>query len=217
MEPDLSITVISCLYGNTHDRFLGEWIDGIQSLDPKPQEVILSTDRSRFIPQVNEITHRMDGGWKHTRRRTTSRRRSATSRPTGSGSTTLTTSRSRTRSTGVDEVGSRRVPDGVHPLRRRDVCAANDRSQCSRQAQPVRRSGSCVRTAALRQVGGFPDCALQDWALWKRLALAGKTFLSSDRVHFWYRRHNDARGQRELTLLEREAHTVEMEACLASV
>jgi hypothetical protein len=61
----VSVTVISCLYGKTHTRFLREWVTAIEALDPAPSEVILSTDVSRFIPEVNSVCHRMGGGWKY--------------------------------------------------------------------------------------------------------------------------------------------------------
>lgn len=212
MEPDVSVTVISCLYGDTHDRFLGEWIDGIESLDPKPQEVILSTDHSRFIPQVNEITHRMTGDWQYPQ---------AYHLTKALGHVT------------TDWVWIHDVDDIAFPFALRGVEESDAdvfqmgymRSDGETYVPPVVFSGdknpfvsgSCVRTEALRQVGGFPDCALQDWALWLALARAGKTFASSGEPRFYYRRHHEARGQRELTLLEREAHVAEMEACLAAV
>jgi hypothetical protein len=76
-------------------------------------------------------------------------------------------------------------------------------------------SGSMVRTSWLRRIGGFPDCALQDWALWLRLAGLGAKFAASDRPRFHYRRHWQARGEMELTLLERVRHIDEMGDCLA--
>jgi hypothetical protein len=77
-------------------------------------------------------------------------------------------------------------------------------------------SGSCVRTSVLREVGGFPDCALQDWALWLKLAYSGATFASSERARFHYRRHSQARGEIELTLHERAQDMAEMAECLAA-
>jgi hypothetical protein len=76
-------------------------------------------------------------------------------------------------------------------------------------------SSSMVRTSWLRKVGGFPDCALQDWALWHALSRAEAKWAASDRPRFHYRRHPQARGEMELTLLERARHIAEMEACLA--
>jgi len=69
---------------------------------------------------------------------------------------------------------------------------------------------SMFRVEAFRAVGGFPDVALQDWALWHRLARVGYTFEASGRVHFHYMRHATARGSVELTADRRAAHTAEM-------
>lgn len=77
-------------------------------------------------------------------------------------------------------------------------------------------SGSCVRAAAVRGVGGIPDVALQDWALWRRLAAAGARFQSSGRTHFHYMRHPSTRGETELTLDRRPEHLKEMEAALVA-
>ncbi len=215
MERDLSVTVISCLYGKTHDRYLAEWLGGIKSMDPQPYEVILSTDRARFIPEVNAIHHRMNGGWRYPQ---------AYHLTKAVGQVT------------TDWVWIHDIDDIAFPwaLEELDQVTADVfqmgyvRSDGEVYLPPLLTAdevkagvknefvaGSCVRTSMLRQVGGFPDCALQDWALWLALAHAGATFDVSDRPCFYYRRHHDARGAKELTLLERDTHMAEMGECLA--
>jgi hypothetical protein len=71
-------------------------------------------------------------------------------------------------------------------------------------------AGSFVRTDILLDAGGFPDCALQDWALWRRLATIGAVFAAGDRPRFKYMRHGQTRGATELTLEERGNHMREM-------
>jgi len=48
-----------------------------------------------------------------------------------------------------------------------------------------------VRTASLRAVGGFPDSALEDWALWKRMHASGMAFEFVPRKTVRYRFHVD--------------------------
>jgi len=71
-------------------------------------------------------------------------------------------------------------------------------------------AGSAFRRDAFEEVGGFPDVALQDWALWRRMAHHGMRFKSSGRAHFHYNRHLATRGHTELTLARRQQHIAEM-------
>ncbi|HVE62404.1 MAG TPA: glycosyltransferase family A protein [Mycobacteriales bacterium] len=48
-----------------------------------------------------------------------------------------------------------------------------------------------VRTAALREVGGFSEGALEDWETWKRMARAGCRFVHLPEVTVTYRFHDD--------------------------
>ncbi len=210
MDRYMSVTIISCLYGRTHDRYLPEWLDGIAAMDPAPTEVILSTDKGRFVPQVNEITHRQSGGWKYPQAY-------HLTKALGHVMTDWVWMHD------IDDIAFGDALEGLAECEADVFQMGYLRSDGEVYLPPVvftgdRNpfvSGSCVRTSALREVGGFPDCALQDWALWIALARAGKTFAASDRPRFYYRRHHEARGQRELTVNERTKHIAEMEACLA--
>jgi hypothetical protein len=62
----------------------------------------------------------------------------------------------------------------------------------------------------LLDAGGFPDVALQDWALWRQLARMGAVFAPGDRPRFRYMRHGRTRGATELTLKRRASHVREM-------
>ncbi len=215
MDDYMSVTVISCLYGKTHDRYLPEWINGISTLDPAPAEVILSTDKGRFIPQVNEITHRQSGGWKYPQA-------FHLTKALGHVTTDWVWVHD------VDDIAFPWALEGLEDVQADVLQMGYVRSDGEVYLPPVQTaeevianpknefvSSSCVRTDVLRRVGGFPDCALQDWALWIALAHAGATFDTTDRPRFYYRRHHDARGERELTPLERDTHMAEMGACLA--
>jgi hypothetical protein len=79
-------------------------------------------------------------------------------------------------------------------------------------ARNVFTAGSAVRVTDYWKAGGFADVALQDWSLWRRMALAGVTFNASGRAHYNYMRHPGTRGAVELTLDVRDAHMAEMVA-----
>ena len=48
-------TVISCLYGDSHDEYVDEWVRALRGLDPAPAWVIVGTDRPRLIGGVLEV------------------------------------------------------------------------------------------------------------------------------------------------------------------
>lgn len=199
-------TVISCLYGETHLRFLDDWMNGVRALNPMPAAVIVTTESDRdcswSYPQPFYLQAAFDLAettwvWVHD----------------------------------IDDVA---FPDALEGLE--DVTAdvwqfGYVRSDGEEYIPPKLTAaevlaaarnpfvaGSCIRTEKLRKVGGFPDVALQDWALWRALARADATFCSSTRPHFRYRRHPDTRGVRELTAGRRADHLAEMmEAELVTV
>jgi hypothetical protein len=74
---------------------------------------------------------------------------------------------------------------------------------------------SIFRVAAYTGCGGYPDVALQDWALWQRLFRDGARFAFSTRPHFHYMRHPSARGETELTVAARPDHLEEMNLAFA--
>ncbi len=213
----MSVTIISCLYGKTHTRFLPEWLAGIAAMDPQPTEVILSTDRSRFIPEVNSVCHRNSGGWRYPQAY-------HLTKALGLVETDWVWIHD------IDDVAFPNALEGVDLIDAEVFQMGYERSDGEVYIPPALSAeeviasptnpfvaGSCVRTSTLRAIGGFPDCALQDWALWLKLAHAGAKFVSSSWPRFHYRRHSLARGERELTLLERNFHMAEMGECIAPV
>ncbi len=216
MDP-VNVTIISCLYGKTHSRFLPEWLAGIAAMDPQPAEVILSTDRCRFVPQVNSVCHRMNGDWRYPQA-------FHLTKALGMVETDWVWIHD------VDDIAFPNALESVDLTRAEVFQMGYERSDGEVYMPPALTAeeviasptnplvaGSCVRTSALRSVGGFPDCALQDWALWLALAHAGARFVSSSWPRFHYRRHPQARGERELTMVERDLHMAEMGECLAAV
>lgn len=105
----------------------------------------------------------------------------------------------------VWQMGYLRNPDGLLYIPPQLGCAeiiASDRNQFV--------GTSAFRRDAFEEVGGFPDVALQDWALWRRMARHGMRFKSSGRAHFHYWRHAATRGATELTMEHRDSHLAEM-------
>jgi hypothetical protein len=204
----MTVTVISCLYGDSHDRFVAEWEGGISHLDPKPSAVIVATDHPRKIRQAKVKIGACS--WKHPQAFFLNH----------------ALRHVETDWVWIHDIDDYAFPDALKGLG--DVHAdvwqmGYERSDGAFYVPPhmncsdllaCRRNpfvaGSCVRTDLLRSVGGFADLALQDWALWRALAREGATFQSSDRTHFYYRRHDQARGERELTVEHRGDDMEEM-------
>lgn len=204
----VDVTVISCIYGDTHDRFVDAWIAGLTHLDPLASGFwIVATDAPRGHPAFYTMP---PCEWKHSQAYYLQQALALVDTEWVwihdiddiAWSDALQ---------GIDEVaadvwqlGYNRSDGEVYfpPQLTADEVLNSDRNEFV--------AGSCIRTSKLLEVGGFPDVALQDWALWRRLALAGATFQASDRIHFNYRRHQDARGERELTIDRRDADVREM-------
>lgn len=207
----VSVTVISCLYGDTHDRFVPDWTLGVESLRPFPGGMtIVATDRRRDVLGAHVVESHEWGDWKHPQAYYLQQALELAD----------------TEWVWIHDIDDVARPDALKGIRRVDADVwqfGYERSDGEVYIPPQLHAGqvldsernpfvagSCVRTAKLREVGGFPDVALQDWALWRRLALAGALFQSSDRVHFDYRRHDEARGERELTAPFRKNDMKEM-------
>ena len=213
-----SVTVISCLYGRTHDRFLWEWLSAVRQLDPAPAEVIIATDRYRHITDgALEVFRRHNDGTRYPQAFYLNK----------------ALEQVETEWVWIHDIDDLAFPDALEGLDDVDadvfqmgylrsdglVYLPPELAAAEVLASPRNPfvAGSCVRTEALRAVGGFPDIAFQDWGLWLQLARAGATFAASDRPRFHYRRHGSTRGACELTLAERAAHTAEMESLALTV
>jgi hypothetical protein len=206
----VDVTIISCLYGATHDDYLADWLHAVGMLNPAPREVVIGTDRYRHITSVLEVFRR---------------RQNRDSYPQAFH---LNSALDQVRSEWVwiHDIDDIAFPDALEGIEHVDadvVQCGYERSDGEVYIPPVMENaeileldhnpfvaGSFVRTDILLDAGGFPDCALQDWALWRRLARIGAVFASGDRPRFKYMRHGMTRGARELTLVERNSHIYEM-------
>jgi len=209
-----NVTVISCLYGRTHDRFLPEWLAAVRQLDPAPAEVIIATDHYRHLTDgVFEVFRRRNDGSRYPQ------------------AFYLNQALEHVETEwiwqlDIDDVAFPDALDGIETVTADVFQMGYERSDGLVYLPPIVSpeylagrnvyvAGSCIRTDTLRSVGGFPDLAFQDWGLWRELARTGATFAASDRPRFHYRRHGATRGERELTIADRVAHTREMEELLA--
>jgi hypothetical protein len=206
----VDVTIISCLYGQTHDDYLGDWLNCVGRLNPAPREVIIGTDRYRHITSVFEVSRR---------------RQNRSSYPQAFH---LNSALDQVQSEWVwihdiDDLAFPDALEGIESAEADVVQCGYERSDGEVYIPPVMENeaflahggnpfvaGSFVRTDILLDAGGFPDCALQDWALWRQLARIGAVFAPGDRARFKYMRHGQTRGARELTLEERGRHMREM-------
>lgn len=204
----VDVTVISSIYGDDYDRFVAEWAGGMRRLDPQPARVIVSSDRPRKIRGAKVSV--AASTWKHPQAYHLQAALRAVE----------------TEWVWIHDIDDYAFSDALAGIEdvREDVWQMGFERSDGEFYLPPRMTadevlaskrnpfvaGSCVRAAALRSVGGFADLALQDWALWRALAREGCTFSSSNRTHFYYRRHEWARGVRELTIEHRDIDMVEM-------
>jgi hypothetical protein len=206
----VDVTIISCLYGTTHDDYLGDWLHAVGMLNPAPREVVIGTDRYRHITSVLEVFRR---------------RQDRSSYPQAFH---LNSALKEVQSEWVwihdiDDLAFHDALEGIEHIDADVVQVGYERSDGEVYIPPVMDNeeilaleynpfvaGSFVRTDILLDAGGFPDVALQDWALWRRLARIGAVFAPGDRARFKYMRHGQTRGVRELTAYDRRKHIVEM-------
>lgn len=214
----VDVTIISSLYGNSHDSYLSDWLGAVGMLNPAPCEVIIGTDRYRHITTALEVFRL---------------RQDRSSYPQ---SFHLNSALQEVRSEWVwiHDIDDLAFPDALEGIEHVDadvIQAGYERSDgevyiplalendeiLALDHNPFV-AGSFVRTDILLDAGGVPDVALQDWALWRHLARMGAVFASGDRPRFRYMRHGRTRGATELTNKARREHMAEMyrwEASLA--
>ena len=190
------VTVISCLYGRTHDRFLWEWLNAVRRLDPAPAEVIIATDRFRHITDgALEVFRRRNHGWRYPQAFYLNK---ALEHVETEWVWQLD----------VDDIAFADALDGISfDTAPYVVQMGFERSDglihLPQWGGPINQyvAGSLIRTSAIRHVGGFRDVEHQDSDLWERLIEAGYVFASADRPRFFYRRHGEARTEREARAL----------------
>mgnify|MGYP001354196753 CR=1 FL=1 len=204
----MSVTIVSCVYGDPYKRFVPRWVDAIAALKPGPDAVIVATDGDIDIPDVRVVESfchwRYPQAW-HLRKAVEA---------------------ADTDWVWVVDIDDLAHPDGLFGIDavQGDVWQMGfDRSDGLSYLPPqmsaveflasernVYVAGSAFQTDIFHDCGGFPDVALQDWGLWRRLARHGAKVVSSGRTHFKYMRHPLTRGDVELTLDVRPGHLAEM-------
>jgi glycosyltransferase involved in cell wall biosynthesis len=188
------VTVVSCLYGSSHDDFLGDWLSSVKKLEPAPREVLIATDRYRHLTDGCIEVFRRRHGWKYPQ------------------AFHLNTALEQVKTKWVwqldiDDIAFPGALAGINDHGADVVQMGYKRSDgeihLPQWGGPINQyvAGSIVRAKAIRHIGGFRDVEHQDSDLWERLIEAGTVFASADRPRFLYRRHAQART-------EREAHAV---------
>lgn len=208
--------MVSCLYGDTHDRFAERWARALEGLTVKPSKVIVGSDKARRVHGA-----KVGVQW-------------GTPEPFRHSQAFYLNVAASLVSTewiwflDIDDVAFVDALEGLEEVTADVWQLGYLRSDGEEYIPPQLTAtevlaternpfvaGSCVRTEAFRRVGGFRDIALQDWGLWRALAVGGASFQSSGRAHFHYMRHPNTRGEVELGLDSRPHHMREMELALA--
>lgn len=168
----MTVTVLTCLFGDGRDGFLPGWLDATAAAGP--DATIVVTDRPRDSG-VTEVITTPDPDW-----------RWPISWHWNHGFAAAETDW--VWLVGVDD---RIRPDALRLLDGRDVDVLqvgyhrDGIDHCPPPltpdailAAPDNQLVACspIRRAAWAAVGGFPDVAFEDWGMWRRLARAGRTF-----------------------------------------
>jgi hypothetical protein len=205
----MTVTVVSCVYGD-YPRFSGRWARAVGGLDPAPDAVVVASDTNLDIDGAWTIKSVCD--WKHPQAYYLQ----------------LAITRATTDWVWIVDIDDIPYKDGLDGLEELadwvDVWQMGfDRSDGETYVPPalspdeflasdrnVYVGTSAIRTDIFHDCGGYPDVALQDWGLWRRLARHRAIVESSGRTHFRYVRHPDTRGENELTVDVRPDHLAEM-------
>lgn len=204
----MSVTVVSCVYGQHYRRFVPRWQAAVAALAPSPDAVIVAADSELDISGARVIA-----SYCHWRYPQAWYLQQAIMAATTDWVWILD----------IDDVAMSDGLQGLHDVAS-DVWQLGNEHSDGETYLPPRMSaaeflasernvyigGSMIRTDIFREVGGFQDIALQDWCLWRMLARRGATVEPSDRVHFVYMRHPRTRGATELTMDARPDHYAEM-------
>lgn len=209
----MSVTVVSCVYGDTFARFVPRWAAHVAALDPAPDAIIVAGDREIEIEGATRLACWCP--WKHPQ----------------AFYLNAAIGLAKTEWVWIVDIDDCALPDALagldevdadvwqigyvrsdgrvtHIPRQDDVDTVFERNGLT--------AGSCVRVEAFRRVGGFPDVAFQDWALWLRLVGGGASFAFSGRAGYRYMRHPASRSELELQPKLRQRHLDEMEAVVAA-
>lgn len=207
----MSVTVVSCVYGD-HASFVAGWLEAVNRLDPAPDRIIVASDRALGLPaHVGSVIG--ETVFRHPQAQYLNMAVGAADtewvwvvdiddRPMADALKGLEAVTGDVWMTGFVRYDGEHYDEYVPPkLTPQQVLAAST---------SVIPGGSAIRREAFRDAGGYPDVAFQDWALWRRLARHGASFVPSGRTHYCYNRHADTRSATELTPDRRQAHVAEL-------
>lgn len=205
-----SVTVVSSVYGDRgFHSFVPRWFKAIGKLERQPDEVIVGTDRFTYEASRESVSENTLWAYPQAYHLHDAISQTTTDWIWICDIDDLAMPDALN---GIDDVqedvwqmGYLRHPDELLYIPPQLACSdilASEKNEFV--------AGSAFRRDAFEEVGGFPDVALQDWGLWRRMARHGMRFLSSDRAHFHYNRHLATRGAMELTAARRAGHLAEM-------
>lgn len=188
----MSVTVVTCIFGDRRDGFLPGWIEATQAAGP--DEIIVATDGYRHAAagvRQHVSTPAKDWRWPIPWywNRAFDLANSEWVWLVGVDDRLLPDALRLVdgRDEDVVQVGYRRSSDGMEhksaPLPPGAILDAQENTLVA--CSPIRR-------AAWAAVGGFPDVAFDDWGMWRRLARAGRTFGYADAIA--YELHWNATG-----------------------
>lgn len=203
----MSVSVVTCVYGGYH-HYLPQWLDSVAELRPGADEVIVACDN---ISQWH-TRHSLDvifvvgnaTGWKYP---TAGHLQTAVERatcdwvwPLGVDDTALPDALA-----GIEnvkaEVWQMGYLDGTRKYLPPELLG---HQYLSLDENPYVAASAFKR----KEFCGYPDIALEDWGMWRRMAYIGCRFEPSGRAHFRYSPGN--RTQFELVTEVRPKHIDEM-------
>ncbi len=205
----MSVTIVTCLYGDSgYDQYVDRWKASVDALQPQADRIIVSSDRNYSIPGAQSVVSDCD--WKHPQ----------------AFYLQCAFEHAVTDWVWQLDIDDLAIPNALRGLDDVDADVWQmgfDRSDGHMYIPPDLTDlqylwsdknqyvgSSPIRTDVFHAAGGFPDIALQDWGMWRRLVRMGATIEVSGRVHFRYMRHEHCRGETELTTEARPAHLAEM-------
>ena len=204
----MTVTVVSCLYGEGYDRFVPAWLASVRALNRQPDEIIIGSDIDRRLDGVRFVS--APCSWRYPQAFHLQQAFEAASPGW-------------VWHLDIDDVA---LPDALDGLE--DVAAdvwqmgylradglrytpphLTAAEYLAQQGNPFVGT-SAVRTEAFARCGGYPDIAFEDWGLWRSMARTGATFESSGRIHFRYAQGSYTRSSAELKAADRACHLQEM-------
>lgn len=201
----MSVTVVSCVYGSTFARFIPRWVEYVSKLNPKPDAIVVASDRPHKIPGAHVFVP--PAAWNHPQAYYLN----------------AAIAQADTEWVWILDIDDCAKPDALQGLERVDAGVwqmgyiRSDGEVYIPGPEALDAPGNMLvaGSAVRREHARFADVAYQDWHLWRRLQREGFEFAFSGRTHFHYMRHKYTRGETELGLDRRDELVEEMELALA--